>query len=571
MQSLKQPSVSVESELSTDIQEPPNNVSAPRRQWAKHLVAFVLFFVLAALLQYRNGAFHSGFGAHPDEPAHYVTGLMVYKYLTTGVGSAPMPFAERFYSHYPAVAFGHWPPVLYIAQALWGLVFGMSRTSGLLLIAAMCAATSTLIAAVVGSPFGRAYGVLSGLCFLALPIVQTASAAFMADTPLTMFTFIAVMCCVSLAQRPSLKNALLCGLAVSTAILVKGNAWALVLVVAGLILLVHSRLRFVLRRLTIVGLTVLIVCVPFTLATMKMTREGWDQNLPTLSYFLRALSVFFRDQIEIVGLGLAALAAVAVYSLLRPSRSKPYVRLLLGVQLVTVVSVLLFHALTPTSLEPRKMLMCAPSLVVLAAAGLHQIASMLPEHWVQWRVPVLAGLVLVGVNIASPAMMSRHADLRSAAARVVGSHVLDNSVVLVVSSSADEREELSFVAEMAEREHARFSHAIIRGGKLLADSSWLGREYSLRYREPSKLDELFRSIPVAAIVLYTEGVQRSAHSVLVQRYLANAGPEWIPIDSRPSGKGQVQIFLRTDRPVKAIELPSIDLLRKLGRSVTAKF
>jgi len=196
---------------------------------------------------------------------------------------------------------------------------------------------------------------------------------------------------------------------------------------------------------------------------------------------------------------------------------------------------------------------------------------MLPEQWVEWPVPIVAGLILLAVNTAKPVIIPPHADLRSAAARVIANHSLDNSVVLVVSSSTDAREELSFVAEIAERERGQFSHAIIRGGKLLADSSWAGREYALRYREPLQLDDLFRSIPVAAIVMYTEGAHQNPHSALVGRYLADAGPGWIPMESQPSGNGRVQIFLCADRSSKKIELPSINLVRKLGRNVRAEF
>ena len=296
-------------------------LSTPR-QWGRRISVFVLFLALAVGLQYRNGAYQAGFGAHPDEPAHFVTGLMVHEYLRTGIGTAPMPFAERFYAHYPAVAFGHWPPVLYLIQALWGFLFGMSRSSSLLLIAAICAITSTCLAYVVGSAFGRAYGALAGLCFLVLPTVQQASATFMADIPVTMFTLIAVMCCVRLAQLPSVTNALLCGLAVSTAILVKGNAWALILIAASLLLLVKSPVSFAFRRLSIVATMVLIACVPLTVSTMKMTQEGWDQNAPSPSYFLRALPVLFQHQIALIGVVLAALAAVGVYPALKRGRSR---------------------------------------------------------------------------------------------------------------------------------------------------------------------------------------------------------------------------------------------------------
>jgi len=62
----------------------------------KRILLFVVFLVLIVSLQWRNRAYTVGFGSHPDEPAHYVTGMLVYKYLTSGFDATPMQFAERF-------------------------------------------------------------------------------------------------------------------------------------------------------------------------------------------------------------------------------------------------------------------------------------------------------------------------------------------------------------------------------------------------------------------------------------------------------------------------------------------
>jgi hypothetical protein len=81
------------------------------------------------LLQWRGNAYGAEFAAAADEPAHYVTGLMVHDYLARGFPSNPLEFARGFYSRYPKVAIGHWPPVFYIVQALWTSLFTESRAS----------------------------------------------------------------------------------------------------------------------------------------------------------------------------------------------------------------------------------------------------------------------------------------------------------------------------------------------------------------------------------------------------------------------------------------------------------
>jgi len=85
------------------------------------LSRWIFYFCCSAALQWVAGAFRSGFGANPDEPAHYVTGLMVRDYVAQLLPGSPIAFAQNYYLHYPAVAFGHWPPMFYVLQALWTL------------------------------------------------------------------------------------------------------------------------------------------------------------------------------------------------------------------------------------------------------------------------------------------------------------------------------------------------------------------------------------------------------------------------------------------------------------------
>src|SRR5579872_3290775 len=102
----------------------------------RHLAAIglVLLFIELAL-QCFAGAYTSEFGEYPDEASHYVTGLLVRDYIAAGFPAHPMKYAQEYYLHYPRVAFGHYPPMFYIVQALWTLVLPVSRTSTMLLMA----------------------------------------------------------------------------------------------------------------------------------------------------------------------------------------------------------------------------------------------------------------------------------------------------------------------------------------------------------------------------------------------------------------------------------------------------
>ena len=93
-------------------------------------------------------------------------------YLAAFPWQPPMNFARNFYSHYPIVAIGHWPPMFYAVQATWTLPFGVSRLSVLLLMAMLSAATATVVFASWQRRFGTAAGGALALAFLSVPIVR---------------------------------------------------------------------------------------------------------------------------------------------------------------------------------------------------------------------------------------------------------------------------------------------------------------------------------------------------------------------------------------------------------------
>jgi predicted secreted protein len=108
-------------------------------------IAFGLFFSAAFFLQQSAHAYRTEIGAEFDDASHYVTGLMVRDYIAQGFPSSPSAFAQSYYAHYPKVGLGHWPPVFYVAEALWMLMFGNSIASVLVLMAVITA----LIAATI--------------------------------------------------------------------------------------------------------------------------------------------------------------------------------------------------------------------------------------------------------------------------------------------------------------------------------------------------------------------------------------------------------------------------------------
>jgi hypothetical protein len=77
------------------------------------VAAFAVLLGFVVTLQALGGAYASGFGGYPDEPAHLVTSLMVRDFTAGLDFRHAWQFAQQYYLHYPKVAIGVWPPVFY--------------------------------------------------------------------------------------------------------------------------------------------------------------------------------------------------------------------------------------------------------------------------------------------------------------------------------------------------------------------------------------------------------------------------------------------------------------------------
>ena len=87
------------------------------------LIAVCVFFwiISAATLQWRAGSLRLlNSGGHPDEAAHYVTGVMLRDYVAGGHFSSPRAFVEQYYAHYPKIGLFVWPPLFHGTEGNWG-------------------------------------------------------------------------------------------------------------------------------------------------------------------------------------------------------------------------------------------------------------------------------------------------------------------------------------------------------------------------------------------------------------------------------------------------------------------
>src|SRR5947199_3127872 len=79
----------------------PEKHVRPLRIWTVSAAAFVVLLGWTVVLQCLGGAYSAEFSGYPDEPSHYLSGLMIRDYLASGFPASPLAYAENYYLHYP--------------------------------------------------------------------------------------------------------------------------------------------------------------------------------------------------------------------------------------------------------------------------------------------------------------------------------------------------------------------------------------------------------------------------------------------------------------------------------------
>lgn len=468
------------------------------------LAACVVFWLMATLLQWQGGAYRAEFGSHPDEAAHYVTGLMIHDWIASGHLATPVAFAKDFYAHYPKVAFGIWPPLFHILEALWMLVFTPSKVSVLLLEALIGAALATALYRVLRRRYSVAISGLGGTLFLLLPLERHAARAVMVDGLVALLAFVAMIFLVRYVDSGRSRDAVWFGIFAGLCMGSKSNGVALVLLPIFVILLTG---RFdLLRRpgLYYAAGIVLAIGAPWQLVVYQLNRGS------LATHYHEAITVADRLGVARDSLWLPVaslqwslvpffLVGFAVY-LARTIRGNRTNTLLAGA-FGLLLSVTVFHT-TLGICEPRYLLMTMPGTLILTFFGIEWVARRIeiPSISVSTRTAALAGLAGLAFlaqtwNIPPKPYRGMDQTVRL----LLNDHKRSHGDYLVVGDACGEG---AFVAEVAMHDR-RPAHYVYRGSKLLSSSTWYGDNYQFQYRNIADLRKLLRRAPVKAVVLDT--------------------------------------------------------------------
>ena len=538
---------------------------------AKTSLAFALFFLLASVLQWRTGACVAEFGGHPDEPSHFITGLMVRDYVASLASSPPMEYAENYYLHYPRVALGHWPPVFYVVQGGWTLLFGPSRVSLMILMALLAALLAVTVHKLIEAEYSYGAGLAAGSLLVSLPLMQSLTHAVMAELVVALLCLWAAFCWGRYLDSGHWRYSAGFGLLAALAILTKGTGLALAWI--PLLATLAARKLTLVRRPSFWAPAVIVIalCAPWYLLVPAAMHQSADNSLPTLGWAepmspLYGLGFVLLIQLTILIIPMLAGWGVKVIGPMR--RGAGASGKWAGLAALSV-------SLTLTSLwigparDHRHMSLVMPALVMFTVAG---------SAWLFGRRPLrnlsssAKTALAVSLTVAMCVFNAFRSDPQPArgfsalAADIMSQPRFDDAVMLVSSGGAGEG---MLICEVARRDR-RPGRIVLRSSKVLAKSSWNGRTYELHYKNPDEAGEFLRQVPVNLLILDRTRSNPEAHHRILDELVRRRPDEWeligeYPAEPLPGAEGRVAVYRQRgaeNRPRSEIR---IDLTDRIGK------
>lgn len=203
--------------------------AGPWRRFTGGDTTMLLLLIGAALtVQLVTRAFTAGFFGHPDEPSHYVTSLMVNRFLEDPFRN-PLQFAIDYYTAYPKVAVGHWPPFGYVVQALWMRFAGTGRIPVLILEGLMAGTAAFVFYRLLRPVLSRWMAMAAAALWLLNGATSRSYREVMMDIPVALLCLLALASFRAYMLRPSAAYSLGFGTFMALALITKANAVLLVL------------------------------------------------------------------------------------------------------------------------------------------------------------------------------------------------------------------------------------------------------------------------------------------------------------------------------------------------------
>jgi len=547
----------------------PRQAVSRWRAYTAGIFTFVILFGWTVFLQWAGRAYASEFSGYPDEPAHYVSGLMVRDYVMAGFPRNPLAFAENYYFHYPKVAIGMWGPLLHLSEGVWMCLFTPSRASILLMMALITTALAFTLSRILRAEFGWGAGAAAGLALIAVPVVQTYTALVMADGLCGLMDFWAIICFGRYLRSERLRDAALFGLFASLSVLTKANGLALALV-PPVSVLIARRVELV-RRLSFwvpAGIAA-ILAGPWEYLSTRLHLGGVEGARGWSTGF-----AYGPLMVQVLGIWLLPFVLAGIYDrVIRPFRARA-VEGIWAAAAAMLVAFWAFHAAVPFVASPgaeaRYSIAVVAPLLMFFAAGVARIAAWLPLGRVPFAAKA-AGLALIATGIFAVTgfeIPQKRAYGYAEAAEALVSR--PNSRDAVVMISADVMGEGMLVSEIAMRDR-RPGYIVLRATKMLARAHWQATDYQNVISDPAEIQEYLRQIPVTFLVVDRTLPFQFSHQSHVIEMLAMYPQRWrlVGVYSKATpaaGKvGRIEVYESTDPAPRGRRKIRIDMRYVLGR------
>ncbi|MFL6415533.1 MAG: ArnT family glycosyltransferase [Bryobacteraceae bacterium] len=511
----------IELPVANELPSPRRNGTRWKQPLRRDIPVWLGLLAVVVCLQILSGAYRAEFSGYPDEPAHYVTAVMLRDYVVhLHFLESPLRFASEYYHHYPKVAFGHWPPFFYIVQAIWMALFSAARTSVRLQIACTTALLGFGVFREAKKLVSAPLAIAGALLTICLPLVQTYSAEEMSETLLTLLCFWSVIYFARYIRTENVRHSLLFASFLSLAVLTKGNGWLLA-AVPPIALLLTRRLHLLLRKsFWVPVLLIAAVCLPWQVLTMRMAERGWEGGThPNFPYTVSALLEFLQLFPQILGPVLLGIMVIGIAACLVVPVARRSVRPEWATLFALLVAVWVFHSIVPAGVEDRKLIIAVPAMLMFALGGAAWIADRVPSHvsLYRWRYAAAAIATMSFFVTTFQVPRVEHYGFTEAATFLANVAKPSNATILVSSDSGGEGMLISEVAML----HPHPVETVLRGTKSLATVDWNGADYHCTYSSPAELLHFLRDEKVGYVVIDNFPPQvKFTHDALLKKTIA---------------------------------------------------
>jgi hypothetical protein len=474
---------------------------------------------------------------------------MIHDYLASGLQESPLRYVERYYAHYPKVAIGIWPPLHHAIAAVWMLPFGVSRSALLLLSALVIAVWAFLLGTFVKRLYGTALGLMASALLVLLARNQWNGSTFMLDGAVGLASFVAMLVMERYFRTERIGAAVALGFAIGAAMMIKGNANALVFMVGFMLLATR---RFDLLRkppLYVAGAIVLGLGLPWQLLTLRFLSQGG--NVVGLNF--AAIGRNIQGYLKILAGDFTAIIAVLlVLGFVLAFRNAPAATarrpLSLAAAACLFLAVFVFHCVAPVfgSLDARYMSAAMAPGIVLFIAGCHYVCRLgLPNGASPARR--LAGLI--SVALLSAAWLGAFTAPRLPALGFIETAdvaLAANNPCCTILVCSDSNGEGAFISEVAMRDR-NLSRVTLRGTKIISESSWNGKRFRMLYQNDADLERVLDENAVDVVIVDQTKVESPLARALLVSALHRTPEKWNVSTLKGSYQRVFDIYVRKNR------------------------